>query len=285
MKKNFYHSLIMLGIITLTFAACKKDKQNTDDVTDIASVEENAQGDETFSDVFTRVSNFSTEYDASFTASAELSPKSIAPFAVTDGPVVTILPQGNMWPKTVTFDFGAGITKDLVTRKGKIVAVYSNRFKTTGATVTITFDNYYVNDTKIEGTKTIINNGKNALGNYTFSTAVAKSKINDKRGTFTYDANRTIEWLKGENTPLNILDDEFAITGSSVGTNSKGITFTTNITSPLIKKIGHPYLVAGVIEIKPGDRAIRTLNYGNGELDAKATLTVNGVTWDIWLRK
>lgn len=285
MIKTFNQGLIMLGIICFTFMACKKDKQNLDDLNDTAAVDENAQGDETFSDVFTSISNFSTENDANFTASTKTGQKLLSTLEVKENPNVTIFPLGNEWPKTVTFDFADGTTKYNINRKGKIKAVYSNRFKTTGAKVTLTFENYYVNDTKIEGTKTITNLGKNAAGNYIFSVVVSKSKINDKRGTFTYEANRTIEWIKGEGTPLNIFDDEFAITGSSIGTNSKGITFTTNITSPLIKKIGWPYLVAGVIEIKPGDLAIRVLNYGNGDLDAKATVTVNGTTREVILRK
>lgn len=284
MKKTFYHGLIMLGIITLTFGACKKDKQNNDDVNDTVAVDENAQGDETFSDTFTSIINFSTEYDANFTASVKPNQKILSTSEVKDSPILTISPLGNVWPKTVTFDFADGITKYNIIRKGKIKAVYSNRFKTTGATVTLTFENYFVNDTKIEGTKTITNLGKNAAGNYTFSVVVSKSKINDKRGTFTYEADRTIEWTEGEKT-FNILDDEYAITGKSSGTNSKGVTYTTNIKTPLIKKIGWPYLVSGVIEIKPEDKAIRVLNYGNGDLDAKATLTVNGITKEIWLRK
>ncbi len=284
MKKTFYHGLIMLGIITLTFGACKKDKQNNDEVNDTAAVDENAQGDETFSDTFTSISNFSTEYDANFTASVKPNQKILLTSEVKDSPNVTISPLGNVWPKTVTFDFADGTTKYNIIRKGKIKAVYSNRFKTTGATVRLTFENYFVNDTKIEGTKTITNLGKNDVGNYTFSVVVSKSKINDKRGNFTYEADRTIEWTKGEKT-FNILDDEYAITGKSSGTNSKGVTYTTNIKTPLIKKIGWPYLVSGVIEIKPEDKAIRVLNYGNGDLDAKATLTVNGIIKEIWLRK
>lgn len=285
MKKTFNHGLIMLGIITLTFAACKKDKQNTDDVADTIAVDENAQGDETFIDVFSDISTYSVINDANFTSEANTGLSKYVTLAESDEPSITISSKDKNWPKTVTFDFRNGINKNNIIKKGKIIAVYSQRFKTEGATVTLTFENYYVNDTKIEGTKTITNLGKNAAGNYTFSVVVSKSKINDKRGTFTYEATRNIEWIKGEETPFIILDDEYAITGSSTGTNSKGFTFTTNITTPLIKKISYPYIIKGVIEIKPSNRLLRILNYGNGELDAKATLTIGGITKDIWLRK
>ncbi len=289
MRKIISYSFIMLGIITLTFTACKKDKALNDDTSDTAAVDENAQADETFSDIFTSISNFSTENDASFTAVAapnksETQSLGLKVLAVASSPTITIAPLGNTWPKTVIFDFGTGITKNDITRKGKIIAVYSKKFKEMGAVIAITFDNYFVNNTKIEGTKTITNNGKNAAGNYTFSVVVAKSRINDSRGTFTYEASRTLEWTKGEST-LAILDDEYAITGASIGVNSKGITYSTNITSPLIKKIGWPYLVAGIIEIKPSSKSLRILNYGNGELDAKAILTINGVSKEIFLRK
>lgn len=284
MKKPLIRSLLMLSMISLIFTACKKDKPMLDDVNDIASVEENAQGDENFSDVFTSVSNFSVENDRNFTSNSKDALKTLSTDSISEEPIVTICPKGNNWPKTVIFDYGKGVINNKTTRKGKIIAVYSNKFKIKNATVTLTFENYTVNNTKIECTKTITNLGLNPQGNYIFSIIISGSKFNKDNIKFTYNANRTIEWIKGYNTNT-IFDDEFAITGTSTGINSKGVSYTTNITSPLIKKTGWPYLVAGVIEILPENKYSRTLNYGNGELDAKATLTINGVSREFNLKK
>lgn len=283
MKKLIYHGLIMLGIVTLTFSACKKNEQISDDE-DITSVEESAQADEVFSDTFTDISSLSTESIVSFSTSQNQVSSSTTATLSTTCAIITVSPQGNVWPKTVTFDFGTGCTLNDITRKGKIIAVFTDRFQNTGAKITVTFDNYYVNDTKIEGEKIITNNGRNTAGNYTFTLNVAKSRISSTRGIFTCNSTKVFEWIKGDDTVLGF-DDQFSITGTATGTNSKGKNFSLTITKPVIKKIECRFLVSGTIEIKTGDRPARVLDYGNGDCDAKATVTVNGVTKTISLRK
>jgi len=45
-----------------------------------------------------------------------------------------------------------------------------------------------------------------------------------------------------------------------------------------------PFPVSGIVEIVKND-ATATLDYGNGECDKLATITINGVTKEIVLRK
>ncbi len=284
MKKVIYPGFIMLSIVALTFFACKKDNANTDDA-DITSVEENAQADEVFSDTFTDVSTVETEYPDLFNAAGETKIQSdnSNPSISTTCATITVAPEGNVWPKAVTFYFGEnGCTgnNSNVTRKGKIIAVFTKSFKEAGSVITITFENYFVNDHKIEGTKTITNNGINAAGHPEFTINVSKSKISSTTRTFSWNSNRTIEWIKGTN-----MDDSFSITGSANGANSKGKEFTVSITKPLIKKTGCRFIVAGILEIKPADRLARVLDYGNGNCDDKAIVTVNGFSKEITLRK
>ncbi len=280
MKKIFYSSFIMLGIIALTFYACKKDNTSTDDQ-DMTSVQESAQADETFSDTFTDVSTVEVENPGLFSVGGTKiqSTNSNLSDAKTTCATITVTTNGiNEWPKTVTFDFKDGCTGvNDVTRKGKIIAVFSKSFKEAGAVINITFDNYYVNDNKIEGTKTITNNGKNTAGNYTFTVNVSKSKISNIKGTVNWDANRTMEWIEADNS--------ISITGSATGTNSKGKEFTVTITKPLIRKLGCKFIVAGTLEIKPADHPARVLDYGNGDCDANATVSIGGISKAITLKK
>lgn len=275
----------MLGIVALSFTACKKDKQ-TDDKGVVYSVEENAQADETFSDSFTDISSYATENDASFSGSTMQGKTSgLNILSTGDEPEISVTGiAGTEWPRTVTFNYGTGKTKNGVTKMGKIKAVFSNRFKIKGSKIYVTYEDYYINNHKIEGTKIITNNGPNPAGNYTFTVVVSKSKITDTKGSFTYEATHTIEWTKGFGTATRS-DDEFSITGSSTGTNSKGITYTTTIIKPLIKKLVWQFFVAGSIKITAGDLE-RVLDYGDGTLDSKATYTyIGGPVVEIFLRK
>ena len=278
MKSLYLKGSIMLGIVALSFTACKKEIK--DDTAVVFSTEENAQAGETFSDSFIDISSFSTENDVLFSSTNNSTLPS------TDGnPEISVTTTaGADWPKIVTFDYKTGITKNGVTKKGKIQAVYSNRFLLKRSIITVSFIDYYVNSHKIEGTKIITNNGLNAPGNFTFSVVVSKSKITSPTASFSYDATHTIEWTAGVGTSRR-LDDEFSITGSSSGTSSKGFTFTTNILKPLIKKVAWTYIVAGKVQIIAGDLE-RVLDYGNGALDARATYTyIGGPVVEIFLRK
>lgn len=271
---------MILGLVALSFTACKKDQQASVDSEGSISAQENAQADETFSDTFTDISNFSSENDASFSENTSQT-NGLNILSTDEEPEITV--TGTDWPKTVTFDYGKGKLKKGILRMGKFKAVYSNRFKIKGSVITVTYTDFYVNKNKIEATKTITNNGLNAAGNYTFTVNISGSLISEKKGNIIYNAAHTIEWLKGINTPARS-DDEISITGSTSGTSSKGINYATTIIKPLIKKVTWPYFIAGIIQIQSGDK-IRLLDYGDGALDDKATITVNGVSEEIFLMK
>jgi hypothetical protein len=284
MKRTLYSLLVMLGIAAISISSCKKDSQTSDNQ-DLTSVEESAVASETFADAFADLSSLSAESDVLFSISESGFQTMSAPAALsTSCAVITISPQGNVWPKTITMDFGTGCTLENVTRKGKIIAVFTDRFKNAGAKITVTFDNFYVNDHKIEGTKIITNNGKNAGGNYTYTVEVSKSKISTSGKTVSFSSLNTIEWIAGSETRTPG-DDVFSVTGSASGTNSKGKEFTITIVKPLIKKVACRFIVAGSADIKSGTLATKTLDYGTGDCDNKATVTVEGVTKEISLHK
>lgn len=197
---------------------------------------------------------------------------------------LTISPKDNTWPKTLTLDFGTGCTIDNITRKGKIIAVFADRFKNPGAKVTVNFENFQVNDHKIEGTSIISNNGKNASGNFNYTVEVSNAKISTTDKIFSFSSVNNIELIEGSasSTPF---DDVFSITGSANGTSSKGKDFAVSIVKPLIKKMACGFIVAGSADITSGASPTQTLDYGSGDCDEKATVTVSGITKEIALRK
>lgn len=283
MKRIFYSLVVMLGIISISISSCKKDSPVTDEQ-DLTSVEESAIAGENIADLFTDMSSLASENDGLFSASgSDFQIKDVADAISNSCGEVSISPLTNTWPKTLTIDFGDGCTVGDLTRKGKIIAVFTDRFKNTGAQVTVTFENFQVNDHKIEGTKIIRNNGKNAAGNFNYTIEVSKSKISSFDRVINFSSVNNIEWVEGSATRTPA-DDIFSITGSATGTNSKGNEYALSIVKPLIKKVSCRFIVAGSADIKTGTRT-RTIDYGSGDCDNKASVSVEGVTREITLRK
>ncbi|HEY2727070.1 MAG TPA: hypothetical protein VGI61_07860, partial [Parafilimonas sp.] len=129
-------------------------------------------------------------------------------------------------PHRLIIDFGTAncLCLDGKYRRGKILVAYTGLYRDSGSTHTISFDNYYVNNYKVDGTQTVINNGLNIGGNITFSIQV-NSTITDTSGnTLTYTSERTREWVAGEGTNgiLGWHDDVYSITGTASGTAFDG---------------------------------------------------------------
>ncbi|MFM6954230.1 MAG: hypothetical protein ACKOWL_04525 [Sphingobacteriaceae bacterium] len=168
-------------------------------------------------------------------------------------------------------------------KKRQDIAVFSGRFKQAGTTINITFDNFYINGDKIEGTKSIVNNGPNAAGNYTFTLTINHTRIHAAGGTSTLTTVKTITWIENSNTSPT--DDVFSIRGSLSATDSRGRTYSYTTTEPLIKKVACVYISSGRLLINITGRPQLTLDFGNGDCDNKATISANGKTKEITLRK
>src|SRR5436190_6315722 len=67
-------------------------------------------------------------------------------------------------PYRLIIDFGTAncLCYDGKHRRGKILVSYTGLYRDSASSHTITFDNYYVNNYKVDGTQTVINNGHNA---------------------------------------------------------------------------------------------------------------------------
>ncbi|MBC7746035.1 MAG: hypothetical protein H7096_13140 [Flavobacterium sp.] len=284
MKKTLYLLAILITMISITMSSCKKDSKEND-AQDLTSVEESTIASETYFETFTDLSTLSAENDGLFGVSGSgFEIKNVAAAIGNSCAIIGISPQNNTWPKTLTVDFGDGCTYENVTRKGKVIAVFTDRFKNPQAKITVTFDNFYVNNHKIEGTKVITNKGKNEAGNYNFTVEVSKLKISTTGKAFSLSSLNNIEWKEGSETRTPG-DDVFSITGTAEGTNSKGKAFSITIVKPLIKKVACKFIVAGSSAITSDSGTTYTLDFGSGQCDDKATVTVAGETKEITLHK
>jgi hypothetical protein len=201
-------------------------------------------------------------------------------------PLVTVTnPETGIWPKSVTVDFGAGCTGLYDnTRAGKIIIEITGPRFEVGARKTITFENYYFNGIKVEGTKVIENTGYNENQNLVCSVKLTDGKLTLPDGRFIErNTDHQREWIAGMLTK-NIWDDECLVTGVASGKTIEGVAYSNTITTALHWKRVCFFIVSGVVKIEREGKEPVEIDYGNGDCDAKAVVTRGGESKEILLR-
>lgn len=188
-------------------------------------------------------------------------------------------------PKELIIDFGEEncLCLDGRYRRGKIIITFTGRYREPGTVITHGFEDYYVNDNQVDGTKVVTNMGENENGNIYFTIEVIGviHKANNG-GTISWNSSRQREWIQGYST-MNPWDDIYLITGTAHGIRANGLEWDSEITNPLRVELACRFIVSGTIEMQPENRPLWILDYGDGECDNVATVTVNGVTYTIYL--
>lgn len=193
--------------------------------------------------------------------------------------------NGDFWPRNWTLDYGTVNCECFtgVMRRGKINVSLSDWWKNEGSLREITFEDFYLNNNKLEGIKTILNTGLNDAGNLTFRKKVSDAKLEYEDGSaITWNCEKTSEQIEGGETIL-FADDVWSVTGNGSGVNLDGKSYTSTITTPLIYKSGCFYAVSGIVEIATEGEDVKIIDYGNGECDSFVTVTVGDVTETIEL--
>jgi hypothetical protein len=191
---------------------------------------------------------------------------------------------------SITVNYGTSncLCNDGRLRRGSLLIVYTGKYKDSLTTINITPINYYVNDNKVSGSKTIKNLGHNAAGHLVYEINATISILKaDNSGTIQWVGTRHREWLSGENT-LIWSDDKYSLTGSASGTNANGRSFTSviNPNKPLVRDMSlgcRKHFVSGELQHTPQGKPTRIIDYGNGACDDQATVTINSNTYTITL--
>ncbi|OSZ79777.1 hypothetical protein CAP36_00490 [Chitinophagaceae bacterium IBVUCB2] len=189
---------------------------------------------------------------------------------------VTVVPNNNTYPKTITIDFGDGcICADGKFRKGAVIIHLTGPIRRSGSVMTISLRNFFLNRAHIEGTKVISNLSEN--GNIKFTVQVTGGAVTFPNGRgYQYQTLKYVKQVEGGGTNI-IRDDVYSIEGRSQTQFNNGLTVTLNTESPLIKKVSCHWISDGLLKIKINNRVL-FLNYGapsNGDCDNKALLTWN----------
>ncbi len=273
------------------FSSCEMDKTAIME-DDLIFAEEDALSEVVFDDAMESVDDAVILTEGQFTGGLKSMPQ------MADCREITVdKPDSARWPKEITIDWGEeGCTgPNGQTRSGKIKITIDGWMFVPGSSRSVEFIDYYINDIKVEGTRTTTNEGRNDDGNLVFRSELENGKLiipridsSSTNSAVNYieiskEFTRFREWVEGELT-RNPWDNVFYITGHAEGTNFRQEAYTRTITYRLEKNMSCRFIVSGTVEISVEERPVITLDYGNGECDNKATVTIDGETKEILLR-
>ncbi|MBX2842959.1 MAG: hypothetical protein KTR26_14405 [Flammeovirgaceae bacterium] len=184
-------------------------------------------------------------------------------------------PEEGGYPKTITIEFGEDCTNPAGhSKSGKIIIILTGAKDEVGSQKIVEFEDFYVNDNKVEGKRTIT-----YLGDYTYSIVMEGGKITTPEGeVITREANKERKMIEGMDTEIRS-DNVFQITGTASG-SAEGTSYSKEITTPLISSLNCPWIKSGVIETTIGE-TIATLDFGDGTCDNLAVRTVDGESEEI----
>lgn len=250
--------LTLSVLVVLAIAGCKKDK-----TWDNTAAKDNSMAENYFSDMFSVVNNVSQNTSG------------IRDYFYSC--IDTVIVDTTVSPRTLIIDFGTDdcIGLDGKIRKGKLNVTYTGRYRDAGTVITITPENYYVDGSLVQGTKTITNMGLNGAGQPYYH-VVVNGTVTTAGTTVTFLSDRTRTWTVGYDTVGDWLDDQYDITGSGSGINRLGNHYSVSITSALHVETICPWIESGEMTVTPDDGTARTISFGSGQCNPGYTITVGG---------
>ena len=296
MKRVNLLAILAISFSLTSFVACTltpEQSVGTDEALSVTAQDE-AQSANLSDIAVATTDEYVNSFDAAGfqTMSAAQNVNGIA--AIDSGKVVITVDKTGItvFPKKICVDFGTGVVdKRGNTLKGKIYVTISNRMGVTGSTRKLEYYEFFINDNQLKGSKTVTYLGSNrqvtdnvVTETPSWSISVKDTIVRADGTKLIWNSERVRTRISNNATPLLYWDDVYSITGTANGVNAKGTAYTVEITKPLILKGGWKFFVEGTV-LTTSDKRTAVLDYGNGDKDAKATLTINGVTKDINLRK
>ncbi len=283
--------LLFATLLSITlFIGCNNEPVNEAAPLNAISVDEavlNTEIDATVDDVsFIAEDQFDVQKSVAAKTSAPI--KSMLPPCAT----VTSVLTGETWTRTIDFGSQGCALPNGNILKGKIIISFSKNFATPVRTISYTLEGFYHNDKLIEGSKTITHELKTSdllAAIHPVITHSIDMKITYPDGKiYTRIGTRVREMVEGFATITNWEDNVFKVWGYHITTFPNGSKYscTTQKAQALLIKMSckMPFPVSGIVEILKND-ATATLDYGNGDCDKLATMTINGVSKEIVLRK
>jgi hypothetical protein len=279
--KNIFVVMLLAFIGILVVPSCSKDKSGSISSKDVASAQDEVFADALYEEVDnTVVSNITALDLAGF---SNVSMKSTHHDS-DDCMMITVdHPDSVSFPKVATLDFGEGCTRifenDTINLKGQIIVTITDRWFLEGSQHIITFNNFYINGVKLEGTRTITNKGLNVRNHFELGIILTSGKVifNDT-AILTRESNHVREWIRGHN-PMN---DTILVTGTASGVNISGEQYERIITTPLVlvrcQEVQWRWaIIKGSVQITNSATGVSTIDYSSSGCEGSVVLSKDGI--------
>ncbi|KAF2327245.1 hypothetical protein [Flavobacterium daemonense] len=270
------------------FISCNSDEKTNDGSSTAITKDEivtNSKIDASIDDV-TNIAEDQFSAQQNVTAKPSGVVKNFLPSCAT---ITTVL-TNNTWTRTVDFGVDGCTLGNGNTVKGKMIISFSNDFASSTQTISYTFDGFYHNGKKLQGSKSIVRTVKAtdllATAHPVFTAAIDMTITFDDGGVYTRKGNLVKEMVEGFDTWFDWDDNAYLVTGSGTTTFPNGDTFSAEITTPLQFKASckTSFPVKGVVSVTK-NAATAVIDYGGGTCNTLATVTKDGVTEEIDLKK
>jgi hypothetical protein len=273
MKNKLITGMSAIILLAATFTSCKRNNVLVDELQTTAEISEQQAKTEYIDADTDGITDESAAKMGLWGGNGCNTPN----FMNWNGGCAVVTTSGNFPAKTITVDFGTGCTNAKgVTRKGIINILLTDSIQNSGAVATITFNNYFVNGFKRDGTVTRTNTSVAGSGIRSFNRTVTNGQITSPAGlVWTRTCNLNILQTAGMSTPCDLSDDIYNITGTRSTTNAAGKMRTATTQTPLQRKMNCANIDQGILLIT-GPNHTATIDFGNGTCDNQAVITVNG---------
>ena len=293
-RKNLVFSIVIMGLAGMFIISCEKSNTPVNTLTseDIVLAQDDATADDIYSEIDAAVLEKIIDLESS--NYQEITEKS----GTDDYSCLTITvdyPDSTRFPKVITLDYGEGCTvyypNDTITKKGKVIITLTDRCFVIGSQHIVTFEDFYVNNVKVEGTLTSTYNGINSNDLLEYSIQLEGGKLiyyDDSTGTsyeYTRESDLLKEWYRA---PVPV-EDSIYLSGSMCGVNVFWENYTCTITNKLTLAHCTDYgrrwvIVDGQIVCVTGDEE-RVIDYSDGGCDGTAVVRGDGERFRIRIRE
>ena len=273
MKTRLKTSLFFTGIaLSLILISCDKNDDEAPTMVNFSA--ENAKlaaiTDATVDGTLNIMEN---GYDENVTRSTMIS-------LFSDCVQITLTSNGN--GGTIVLDFGASCQLNNGATVSGIINLEYSAIVAGERTIDYTFEDYTYNGNGVSGGGQIVRTIANSNGN-------PQSTVNEEitvsfpgtSVTATRNGLRIAEWVEGVGSGT-WLDNVYHIDGNWNTVFSNGFQRSGDVTQTLVRKLNCLYFVSGVIEVEQ-EGLTGSIDYGTGECDNTAMLTLNGQEFTIIL--
>ncbi len=199
--------------------------------------------------------------------------------------------NNTIFPATLTLTFEDGCTTpNGAAASGSIVAVFNGLMFSPGTSFSLTFIDFVHNGNTISGNYLLTNDGEDANGQWTF-TATVDGEVTTATGrVINYQSQRISKMIEGNDTNFftnglsGIFDDVWGTTQESTITNSDGQVLTVSTPDLIRSPLTCRWPVSGFAELNLNiPETTGSLDFGDGDCDNKATLTIGTYSVEIEL--